>query len=142
MELRAMMRFTKRPNEYNALVLAYVGDSLYDVYVRSRIIEEHPGRTAHRLHVEAIRFVSAHGQSEAVKVIEPILSDEELAAYKRGRNAKSYTVPKNADVGDYRRATGFEALLGWLFTGGREQRLKEVMELAYNSVKALPEGGK
>ena len=136
-----MMKFTGQPNEYNALVLAYIGDSLYDVYVRSRIIEEYPSRSAHQMHVEAIKFVSAHGQSEAVKAIESSLSEAELAAYKRGRNTKSYTVPKNADVGEYRRATGFETLLGWLFTGGREQRLKEVMEIAYDSVKAPAETG-
>ena len=132
-----MIEFSKHSNEYNSLVLAYIGDSLYDVYVRSRIIEEYPNKSAHQMHIEAIRFVSSHGQSEAVKYIEPALSDEELAAYKRGRNTKSYTVPKNADVGEYRRATGFEALLGWLFVGGRSVRMEEVMELAYNSVKAL-----
>lgn len=126
--------FTKPANEYNALVLAYVGDSLYDVYVRSRLMEEHSSMTAHKLHVEAIKFVSAHGQSEAIKSIEDRLSDTELAAYKRGRNTKSYTVPKNADVGEYRRATGFEALLGWLYVSGETERLGEVMEQSYEAV--------
>ena len=129
-----MMRFTKPANEYNALVLAYIGDSIYDVYVRSRIIEEHSGMTAHKMHVEAIKFVSAHGQSVAVKNIEGKLSESELAAYKRGRNTKSFTVPKNADVGEYRRATGFEALLGWLYISGEEERLDEVMKLSYESL--------
>ena len=129
-----MMRFTKRPNEYNALVLAYMGDSLYDVYVRSRIIEEHPGRTAHRLHVEAIRFVSAHGQSEAVKAIEPILSDEELAAYKRGRNAKSPTMAKNATMTDYRRATGFEALMGYLYLTDQTDRMLDLIEIGLEAL--------
>lgn len=126
--------FTKRANEYNPLVPAYVGDSLYDVYVRSRIIAEHENYTAHKMHVEAIHFVSAHGQSEAVKFIEDKLTEEELAAYKRGRNTKSYTVPKNADVGEYRRATGFESLLGWLWIQGRAERMEELMKLSYEAV--------
>lgn len=129
-----MMNFTKNPNEYNSLVLAYIGDSLYDVYVRSRIIEEHGDMSAHKMHVESIKFVKAHGQSEAVGFIEDRLSEEELAAYKRGRNTKSYTVPKNADVGEYRRATGFEALLGWLYVGGRTERLEELMRMSYEAV--------
>lgn len=127
--------FTKRAGEYNALIPAYVGDSLYDVYVRSRIIAEHPSFSAHKMHVEAINYVSAHGQSMSVKAIEDRLSEDELAAYKRGRNTKSYTVPKNADVGEYRRATGFEALLGWLWIDGKTDRLEEIMRLSYEAVK-------
>lgn len=131
-----MMEFTKKPNEYNPLVLAYIGDSLYDVYVRSRIICEHAGLNANKMHVKAIKFVSAHGQSEAVAAIESALADDELAAYKRGRNTKSYTVPKNADVGEYRRATGFEALLGWLYVSGRVERMQELMEMSFDAVQA------
>lgn len=129
-----MIEFTQRPNDYNPLVLAYIGDSLYDVYVRSRIISEHGGISAHKMHVMAIKYVQAHGQSEAVKYIEAELSEDELTAYKRGRNTKSYTVPKNADVGEYRRATGFEALIGWLYVGGKTDRMNEIMERSFNAV--------
>lgn len=129
-----MIEFTQRPNEYNPLVLAYIGDSLYDVYVRSRIISEHGGLSAHKMHVMAIKYVQAHGQSEAVKYIEGELSEEELSAYKRGRNTKSYTVPKNADVGEYRRATGFEALIGWLYVGGKTDRMNELMERSFDAI--------
>lgn len=129
-----MIEFTQRPNDYNPLVLAYIGDSLYDVYVRSRIISEYGGLSAHKMHVKAIKYVQAHGQSEAVKYIEAELSEDELAAYKRGRNTKSYTVPKNADVGEYRRATGFEALIGWLYVGGKTERMNELMEKSFNAV--------
>ena len=129
-----MIEFTKKPNEYNPLVLAYIGDSLYDIYVRSRLVAENENMPVHRLHVEAVKFVKAHGQSEAVGHIEEYLTDEEKAVYKRGRNTKSYTVPKNADVGDYRRATGFEALLGWLYIRKDETRLKELMKLSYESL--------
>lgn len=129
-----MIEFTQRPNEYNPLVLAYIGDSLYDVYVRSRIISEHGGLSAHKMHVMAIKYVQAHGQSEAVKYIEGELSEEELSAYKRGRNTKSYTVPKNADVGEYRRATGFEALIVWLYVGGKTDRMNELMERSFDAI--------
>ena len=127
--------FDKNPNEYNSLVLAFIGDTLNDLYVRSRLIGEHGGMNAHKLHERASKRVSAHGQSEAVKLIEPILDEQELAAYKRGRNTKSYTVPKNADVGEYRRATGFEALLGWLYVSGKSERLEELLNLVYDAVQ-------
>lgn len=128
------IEFDAAPNSYNALVLAYIGDTLYDLYVRSRLIAERPELSANKLHRAAIKFVCAHGQSEAIKNLEPILTEQELAAYKRGRNTKSYTVPKNADVGDYRRATGFEALLGWLYIGGNTERYKEIAKQSYDCV--------
>lgn len=132
--LQNNMEFTKEPNQYNPLVLAYLGDTLYDIYVRTRLVQENENMLAHKLHVEAIKYVKAHGQSEAIGIIEPELTEAELSAYKRGRNSKSYTVPKNADVGEYRRATGFEALIGWLYVGGRTERMNEIMEMAFNAV--------
>ena len=128
------MEFTKDPNQYNPLVLAYLGDTLYDIYVRTRLVQENENMLAHKLHVEAIKYVKAHGQSEAIGIIEPELTEAELSAYKRGRNSKSYTVPKNADVGEYRRATGFEALIGWLYVGGKTERMNEIMQMAFNAV--------
>lgn len=130
-----MIGFTKEPNLYNSLVLAYMGDSLYDIYVRSRLISENGDMPVHKLHVESIRYVKAHGQSSAILALEPELTPEETAVYKRGRNTKSFTVPKNADVGEYRRSTGFEALLGWLYVKGETDRLEEIMEKAYNITK-------
>ena len=116
------------------LVLAYIGDAVYEVYVRNRIIHEHPDMPAYKLHKEAIKYVKAHGQSEAIAVLESELLQEELSVYKRGRNAKSPTVPKNADVAEYRRATGFEALIGYLYELGREERLLALMEKAFDAV--------
>ena len=130
-----MIEFTKSANEYNSLVLAYIGDSLYDVYVRSRLIAERDGLNAHKLHVASIRFVCAHAQSMSMSAIEKELTEKELAAYKRGRNTKSYTVPKNADVVEYRRATGFEALLGWLYVNGRSERMEELLKLVYDAAE-------
>ncbi len=116
------------------LVLAYIGDAVYEVYVRNRIISEHPDMPANKLHKEAIKYVKAHGQSKALESLEAELSEDELSIYKRGRNAKSPTVPKNADVTEYRRATGFEALVGYLYRSGKEERLNYIMEKAFNAI--------
>lgn len=125
----------KKPGEYSPLALAYIGDSVYEVYVRSRIIAENPNLAAHKLHVESIKYVKAHAQSNSMEAVAPILDESELAVYKRGRNAKSATVPKNADLTDYRRATGFEALVGYLYICARHQRLEEVMKVAFENAQ-------
>lgn len=123
----------EKPNLYPALVLAYIGDAVYEVYVRSRIICEHSTLPPHKLHTESIKHVKAHAQSNSIKVIEPLLLEDEMAVYKRGRNAKSATVPKNADVSDYRRSTGLEALFGYLHIKGETKRLTELMKIAYEN---------
>ena len=126
------MNFEK-PNLYPSLVLAYIGDAVYEVYVRGRIVCEHGDLPPNKLHREAIKYVKAHAQSNAVMVIEPLLNEDEEAAYKRGRNAKSQTVPKNADVSDYRRSTGLEALFGYLYMKKDSERLEELMKIAYEN---------
>lgn len=123
------------PKQTAALVLAYVGDSVYEVYVRTRLISEHPDMPVYKLHKEAIRYVKAHAQSESLERIISLLTDEETAIYKRGRNAKSATVPKNADVTEYRRATGFEALLGYLYLDGQNERLEYLMKKSFEIYK-------
>lgn len=123
----------KKASQYSPLVLAYIGDSVYEVYVRTRIIAENPDLPAHKLHKLAIGYVKAHAQSNSITGLEDKLTESELAIYKRGRNAKSATVPKNADLTDYRRATGFEALVGYLYMSGENERLDYIMEAAYNS---------
>lgn len=123
----------KKPSQYSPLVLAYIGDSVYEVYVRSRVIEEHEDMPAYKLHRQSIEYVKAHAQSNSMEVLESLLSEKELAVYKRGRNAKSATVPKNADLTDYRRATGFEALVGYLYLSGENERLEEIMKIAFES---------
>ena len=105
----------KNPKLLAPLVLAYIGDSVYEVYVRNRIILEHPDMPAGKLHKQSIKYVSAKAQASSILSIENILNDDEMAIYNRGRNAKSATVPKNADVTQYRQATGFEALIGYLY---------------------------
>ena len=118
---------------YSPLVLAYIGDSVYEVFTRKKVLEENPNLPAHKLHKENVKYVKAEAQSNAMAKIEPILTESELAIYKRGRNAKSGTVPKNADLTDYRRATGFEALIGFLELSGQNERLLEIMEIAFDS---------
>lgn len=118
---------------YSPLVLAYIGDSVYEVFTRKKVLSKNPNLPAHKLHKENVKYVKAKAQSDAMEIIEPMLTDAELAIYKRGRNAKSATVPKNADLADYRRATGFEALIGFLELSGQRERLLEIMEKAFDS---------
>ncbi|MBR4173105.1 MAG: Mini-ribonuclease 3 [Clostridia bacterium] len=125
----------KRAFEYSPLVLAYIGDAVYEVYTRERLLLENPDMPAHKLHKENIRFVKAHAQSSSVSAIEKLLTEEEEAVFKMGRNAKSQTSPKNADVLDYRRATGLEALFGYLYLDGRRERLSELMKAAFDNAE-------
>lgn len=119
--------------EFSPLTLAFIGDGVYELYVRCHIAEA-ANAPAGRLHKEAVKFVKASAQAQAIKDIEEVLTEEELWIFKRGRNAKSPTVPKNADVTDYRLATGFEALIGYLYLEGRTQRLSQICSLAMKSV--------
>ncbi|MCY6957339.1 Mini-ribonuclease 3 [Clostridium brassicae] len=113
----------------NPLVLAFVGDAIYEVFIRTYLVDNNREMSAHKLHVKAISFVKAHSQSEIMKRIESELTDEEHAIFKRGRNAKSGSVPKNADVQEYRIATGFEALIGFLYITEQIDRLNEILNM-------------
>lgn len=112
------------------LVLAYIGDSVFELYIRLRLLEE-PYRDAHDLHIKSIRFVKAAAQAKLVAALEPELTERERAVVRFGRNAHSNTVPRNADLGDYHAATGFEALLGYLKLSGQTERLAEILDKAY-----------
>lgn len=107
----------------NPLVLAYVGDSIYELLVRTYLVDRFRDKSAHKLHVDAIKFVRAHAQSEFINMFENELTEEETEIFKRGRNAKSKTVPKNAEVQEYRKATGFEALMGYLYLTNQQERI-------------------
>lgn len=117
----------KDPRQMGALTLAYVGDTVYDLYVRTYLAEK-SGASVHTLHLTAAEYVCAAGQAAAYRVIEAILTEEESTVFHRGRNAHSGTVPKNASVSDYRIATGMEALFGFLYLEGRDERLSYLME--------------
>ncbi len=115
-------------------MLAYIGDSVYEQYVRTRLLEESPDLPAHKLHRSAIRYVSATAQSTIMGMLEETLTEEELGVYKRGRNANSPTSAKNSSIVDYRRATGFEALLGYLYLDKQTDRLGEVLAFSFEHV--------
>ncbi|KYH28791.1 MULTISPECIES: Mini-ribonuclease 3 [Clostridium] len=118
--------------QLNPLVLAFVGDSAYEVFIRTYLTINNREISAHKLHLKAISFVKAHSQSEFMKNIENQLNEDELAIYKRGRNAKSGTVPKNADIQEYRIATGFEAVIGFLYITNQLDRLNELLNIIIN----------
>ncbi len=109
------------------LTLAFIGDGVYEMYIRSYILKGHKGLSSHKLHVKAINFVKASAQSDISKELEQYLTEEEISIFKRGRNAKSPSVPKNADVREYRNATGLEALIGYLYMINDIKRLEEIM---------------
>ncbi len=112
----------------NPLQLALIGDGVYEIYIRNYILSNNTDLSAHKIHVKAIGYVKAKSQSNIMHNIEDILTEDELYIYKRGRNAKSATIPKNADVIDYRNATGFEALVGYLYLIGNKERLNIILE--------------
>lgn len=124
---------------YSPLALAYIGDGVYDLVIRSIVVGR--GNTkASRLHQATSRLVKAHAQSEMMHVLQPLLTQEELDVYRRGRNAKSPTMAKNATMSDYRRATGFEALMGYLYLTDRFERLMELVRAALKEYSAsLPQ---
>lgn len=120
--------FTKQEARLlNPLQLALIGDGVYEIFIRNYILSENLGLSAHKIHVKAIQYVKAQAQSNIINALESELTEDELYIYKRGRNAKSATVPKNADVRDYRNATGFEALVGYLYLINDYDRLKEIL---------------
>ncbi|MBR2499841.1 MAG: Mini-ribonuclease 3 [Clostridia bacterium] len=120
--------------EYSPLTLALIGDGVYELYVRSVIVGR-ANAPAGKIHKECVKYVKAKAQADAAKLMLENLSEEELWIFKRGRNAKAPTVPKNADVTDYRLATGFEALIGYLYLEGREERITELCKIAVESVE-------
>ena len=127
-ELKHGKKFSRQQIDMlNPLVLAYIGDTIYDLFVRTYIIAMEEG-TVHKLNNMAIQYVNAGSQCSALHEMDDILTDEEKSIVRRGRNVKSGTVPKNANVGEYRWATGLEALLGYLYLTGEKERLFFLME--------------
>ena len=119
----------KKPTEYSSLALAYLGDAVYELYVRNHLLSK-GNFSVNELHKRAVHYVQAKAQSDAVTSLEAELTEEEMRVYKRGRNAKPATLPKHANVGDYHRATGFEALAGFLYLEGNIPRLNQLIEKA------------
>ncbi|WP_100400580.1 Mini-ribonuclease 3 [Bacillus sp. FJAT-44742] len=122
--------------QLNALALAYMGDAIYDVYVRHHLIAR--GRVRpQKLHQTTTSYVSAKAQARAVRSLleKQELTEEEEAVVRRGRNAKSGTVPKNTDQNTYRHSTAFEALLGFLYFLERKERLERIIYYTFTLVE-------
>ena len=111
----------------NSLVLAYVGDTVFDLYVRTALVKKSDSQVK-ELNRTASGIVNARSQAQAADKLWELLSETEQEIYKRGRNAYSPTIPKNMTLADYKKATGLEAVIGYLFLGGEYARLEELMD--------------
>lgn len=111
------------------LTLAFVGDAVYELLIRTMLVREAERRPSD-LNRASSALARAGAQSDAMEAIEPLLTKEESDVFRRGRNAKSHTMAKNATMTDYRRATGFEALVGYLYLSGQMKRLLEIVRTA------------
>ncbi len=118
---------------HNSLSLAYVGDAVYELLVREYLLESGLAVNG-TMHKRAKDFVSAHAQSEILEKIADALTDDEKAVIRRGRNAKSHSHPKNADICEYHTATGFEALWGYLHLAGDFERINELFDIIKQNV--------
>ena len=120
---------------YSPLTLAFLGDCVYDIIIRTVVVER-GNRAPQGLHKKKSYLVNAKTQKELIESIQDLLTEEEESVYRRGRNAKSYTTAKNASVGDYRKATGFEALLGYLYLDDKMDRVMYLIKEGLNRIGA------
>ena len=121
--------------EYSPLTLAYIGDCVYDLVIKSLVINA-GNKQVNKLHQETSRLVQASTQSLMMRTMQEHLTEEEHAVYKRGRNAKSVSPAKNQSITDYRRATGFEALLGYLYLKKDYKRLLDLVKIGLDSLES------
>ena len=125
-------------HSYSPLTLAYIGDSIYDLIIKSIIIN-HGNKQVNKLHKETSGYVQASTQSQMMRVLQEMLTEEEHAVYKRGRNAKSVSPAKNQSITDYRRATGFEALMGYLYLKKEWKRMLDLVKAGLDSLEEKEE---
>ena len=118
-------------NTMSPLTWAYIGDCVYELYVRMNLVNTTKLKP-HRLHIEAIKYVKAGAQAKILKNIEEKLTEEEKEIVKRGRNAENHHLPKNATVQEYMYSTGLEALIGYLYLTKKDERLKEILNMCVN----------
>ena len=109
------------------LVWAYVGDSVYEMFIRTNLINKSNAKP-HKLHIESIKYVKAKAQADILKKIQEDLTEEEKNIVRRGRNTENHHVAKNANVADYAQSTAFEALIGYLYLSKKDKRLKEILD--------------
>ena len=123
---KALKLETVDPRTYSPLVLAYIGDAVYELLIRTKVIN-HGSMQVNKMHKKSASLVKAETQANIIKAIQDDLTEEELAIYKRGRNAKSATTAKHATMMDYRMATGFEALVGYVYVQAQHDGLLELI---------------
>ena len=135
-----MIEIIERPenvsevNTMSPLTWAYIGDSVYELYIRQYLINTTKLKP-HKLHIEAIKYVKAGAQAKILEKVKQSLTEEEQEIVKRGRNAENHHLPKNATVQEYMYSTGFEALIGYLYLTKQDERLKEILELCVEEKK-------
>ena len=127
MELIERNRKKEEVNLLSPLTWAYVGDSVYELFIRTTLINRTSVKP-HKLHIESIKYVKAQAQAEKLKELMEILTDEEKDIVRRTRNTQNHHLPKNADPEDYMYATAFEGLIGYLYLNKEDDRLKEILE--------------
>lgn len=121
---------------YSPLVLAYIGDCIYDLIIKSIVVNK-GNKQVNKLHKETSSLVQASTQSLMMRTMQEHLTEEERTAYKRGRNAKSISPAKNQSITDYRRATGFEAMLGYLYLKKEWKRMLDLVKIGLDSIKEV-----
>lgn len=119
----------KRINEMAPLTWAYVGDAVFELYIRENLVNKTKLKP-HKLHLESIKYVKASAQAKILKQIEETLTEEEKDIVRRTRNTKNHHLPRNADVNDYMYATAFEGLIGYLYLLERKERLEKILRLS------------
>ena len=123
-------------NQMSPLVWAYMGDSVYEQYIRNYLVTNTKYKP-HKLHIEATKFVKASAQAEILKKIEAILTEEEKDIVRRTRNTENHHVAKNASVQDYMYATAFEGLVGYLYLTKQLERLNEILEISLKTIQEM-----
>ena len=118
-------------NMLSPLIWAYVGDAVYELYVRTELVNK-TSMKPHKLHIESIKYVKAKAQAEALMKLDTYLTDEEKEIVRRGRNTENHHVAKNATIQEYMYSTAFEALIGYLYLTKQEERIKEILKIVMN----------
>ena len=127
-----LLKFTSgelshKANTYSPLALAYIGDGVYEIFVRTYVVNR-GNMPVNKMHKASRELVRASSQAKIYFLIEDMLTEAEDAVLRRGRNAKSVSIPKNGNVNEYRHATGLEALIGYLYIEGKVERIKELID--------------
>ena len=134
MDLFNRNRSIEEVKQLSPLTWAYVGDAVYELYIRTYLINTTKLKP-HELHIKSIKYVKAKAQAELLQQLEEILTDEEKDIVRRGRNTQTHHIAKNATVQDYMYATAFEALIGYLYLTKQDERIKELLDYLIQNAK-------